>query len=344
MRQETLLVVEDNYMLRMGLQDMLELEGFSVHTAVNGREGLKKLATLHPDLILSDIAMPHMDGYAFFRAVRARPEWMAIPFIFLSAHSDRRDILAGKDLGAEDYLVKPLSRDELVSAVRARISRSRQLRSAQLQQAYQASLALLANAIEVRDQYTRGHVERVTAYSLLLGDQLGWQSWRLEQLRIAAILHDVGKIHIQQSILIKAGPLDPAEWDEIKQHPVTGAEMIKGIPFLLSALPVVRHHHERWDGSGYPDGLAGEAIPLAARIVSIADGFDAMTTDRPYRPARTFQGAYQEVLRCAGSQYDPAVVAAFKTLCEAGRISTVLQGWDVLPQLDLLPLAASATS
>ena len=287
MSQENILIVEDNPVLREGLQEMLELEGFIVQTASNGREALDRMVGQHPDLILSDIAMPEMDGLAFFRAVRNRPEWISIPFIFLTARGEREDVLAGKDLGADDYLVKPATRDELLTAVSSRLQRSQQLRVVQLQQAYEASLTVLANAIEVRDQYTRGHVERVMAYSFAIADQLEQDDLDREQLRFGAMLHDIGKIHIRESTLIKKSALSDTEWGEIRQHPMTGAEMIKDIPYLARAIPVVRHHHERWDGKGYPEGLAGKAIPLAARIVAVADCFDAMTTNRPYNLARS---------------------------------------------------------
>lgn len=153
--KDTLLIVEDNHTLREGLRDMLAFEGFNVLTAGNGEEALEQMSTISPDMIISDIAMPVMDGYTFFQNVRSRPDWLTIPFVFLTARGDREDVLAGKNLGAEDYLVKPLTRDELLSAVRARLARSHELRMAQLQQAYEASLTLLANAIDLRDPYTR---------------------------------------------------------------------------------------------------------------------------------------------------------------------------------------------
>ena len=324
MNRETLLIVEDNHALREGLGEMLSLEGFTIVTAINGRDALEKMNGLAPDLILSDISMPEMDGYEFFRAVRSRPEWVTIPFLFLSARGEKEDILTGKDLGADDYLVKPLTRDELVTAVRARLARSRQVRVAQLQQAYEASLSVLSNAIEVRDQYTRDHVDRVMAYALILAEELGWKGNQLEQLRFGSILHDIGKIHIRETTLRKTGPLTDEEWKEIKAHPITGFEMIKGIPYLSPAVPVVRHHHERWDGGGYPDGLEEEDIPLAARIVAVSDSFDAMTTSRPYRAARSLEDAYEEIMRNSGSQFDPEVVEAFKRAWMEGRIQAVI--------------------
>jgi putative two-component system response regulator len=323
MDKETLLIVEDNYILRAGLHEMLSFDGFNVITANDGNEALNQMGVTHPDLILSDISMPGMDGFEFFKTVRARTEWVTIPFIFLTARGEREDVMTGRDLGAEDYLVKPLTREELLAAVRSRLARSRQLRMAQLQKAYEASLTMLANAIEVRSEYTRGHVERVTAYTMVLADHMGIPGKRLDVLRFGAILHDIGKIHVKENILVKKEKLQKSEWDEIRQHPITGAEMIKDIPYLTPAVPIVRHHHERWDGKGYPDGLAREAIPVEARIVSVADGFDAMTTDRLYHPAFSLERAFQEIVICSGTQYDPAVVSSFCKAWDLNQIQSI---------------------
>jgi putative two-component system response regulator len=321
--KETILIVEDNQILREGLRDILAYEGFTILTAVHGQDALDQMGTITPDLILSDISMPEMDGITFFKSVRSHSDWVTIPFVFLTARGEKEDVLTGKNLGAEDYLVKPLSREELLSAVRGRLNRSRQIRVAQLQQAYEASLTVLANAIDVRDAYTRGHVERVTAYSQVLAFELGWQGRQVEQLRFGAILHDIGKIIIQESTLLKPGALNEDEWEIMKKHPITGAEMIKDIPYLIPAVPVIRHHHERWDGKGYPDQLAGYAIPLSARIVAIADGFDAMTIDRPYRARLSLEDAAREIHHCSGTQFDPGVVAAFMKAWEDKKIQQI---------------------
>jgi putative two-component system response regulator len=327
MANETLMVVDDNEALREGLSEMLSFEGFTVVTSENGLEALEKMQVISPDLIISDITMPQMDGYSFFSAVRSRPEWVTIPFIFLTARAEREDVLAGKNMGAEDYLVKPLSREELVTAVRARLARSRQLEMAQLQQAYEASLTALANAIDLRDRYTRGHVERVTSYAMIIASCMDWPEWRVEQLRFGAILHDIGKIHIRETTLFKAAPLTEEEWEEIKKHPINGAEMIKDIPYLSNAVSIVRHHHERWDGKGYPDRLAGEKIPIDARIVAVADAFDAMTTERPYSPRHDLEEAYEEILNCSGKQYDPQVVEAFRIAWDSGELHKIKTAW-----------------
>ncbi len=310
--EDTILIVEDNPTLREGLCEILEFEGFNTLTAGHGQEALDVMENQLPSLILADISMPVMDGFEFFGRVREREDWLRIPFIFLSARSDKPDILKGKQLGAEDYLVKPVDHDELITAVRSRMERNEQLAIAQLRDAYQGSLLMLANAIELRDRYTRGHVERVTMYSLAIAEELGWDSERLEIIRFGGILHDVGKIHVRETTLRKTGSLDDAEWAEIRQHPQIGADMIATVPYLKPMEGIVRYHHERFDGKGYPYGIGGQDIPIEARIVAIADSFDAITSNRTYRPKLTFDQAYEEILRCAGDRYDPEMVEAFK--------------------------------
>jgi putative two-component system response regulator len=314
MADETILIVEDNDILRDGYQYLLETEGYRVIPARHGKEALNQMQYATPDLILSDISMPEMDGYSFYDAVRARADLAAIPFIFLTALGERDVIFASKRLGVEDHLIKPVDRQELVTTVRSRLERSQQLMLAELQQAYEASLIMLANAIELRDRYTRGHVERVMTYALRVAKRLNWPESEVSPLRFGAILHDIGKIYIRESILSKAGSLTQSEWDEMKQHTVIGAELLKGIPYLTGAIPIIRSHHERWDGQGYPDGLSGEAIPTGARIVAVVDCFDAMTTDRIYHAASSPMEARKEILKGAGIRYDPAVVDVFLSL------------------------------
>jgi putative two-component system response regulator len=293
------------------LHFLLETEGYRVFTAINGLKALESMEVTCPDLILSDISMPEMDGYAFYMKVRERPEWVTIPFIFLTARGERDEVFASKKLGVEDYLVKPVDRQELVTTIRSRLDRSQQLMLAQLHQAYEASLIMLANAIELRDQYTRGHVERVMRYTELIARYVGLSPGQASPLRFGAILHDIGKIYIKETILSKAGPLSDQEWVEMKRHPVIGAELVKKIPYLLPALPVIRYHHERWDGKGYPDGLAGDEIPLGARIVAVADAFDAMTTARVYQKAVSSRQALEEIQKGRMQRYDPNIVDAF---------------------------------
>ena len=326
---ETLLVVEDNIELRDGLWEILSLAGYRVLTASNGSEALRQMEILSPDLILSDITMPEMDGYEFYRQVRERPDGIAIPFIFLTARGDRQDVIKGKNLGVEDYLIKPVSRSDLLMAIQTKLTRFRQLQLVQLQQAYHSSLILLANAVEQRDQYTRGHIERVTDYSLAIAEILGWKGKRLEELRFGAILHDIGKLLVDPRIWMKAGPLSEEERREVKLHTVKGAEMIREIPYLHFSIDAIMHHHERWDGAGYPAGLAGDAIPMEARIIAVTDSLDAMTTTRPYHAAASMEVAHEEIIRSAGTIYDPTIVAAFRQAWEQGTIQKIAQKWRI---------------
>src|SRR3990170_2980517 len=320
----TLLVVEDDPAMLVALRDILEGAGFDVHTAVNGRDALDVLADVRPALILSDISMPVMDGIQLFETVRKRPSGMAIPFIFLTARGTREDIFAGKSLGADDYITKPITSHELLAAVQARLQRADELMVAQLQAAYKASLRTLANAIEARDQYTRDHVERVNGYAQALASELQWDEERRDALEFGAILHDIGKISVRESILTKDGPLNEEEWVEIRQHPTIGARMIQGIPYLAPAIPVVLYHHERWNGSGYPEGLSGEDIPDEARLLAVADTFDALTSDRPYRKAKPAADAYEIIKEEEGRLFDPEMVSALERCWKRGDIARIL--------------------
>lgn len=310
----TLLVVEDDDILRDGLQILLEVEGYTVITAPHGLAALDQMRTLTPDLILSDITMPEMDGFQLFDAVRARQEWTTIPFIFLTALAERDAFYASKKLGVEDYLVKPVDRANLLASIRSRLERNQQLLLLQFEQAYEASLIMLSNAIELRDHYTRKHVDRVMEQAVRLGERLGISESQQHALRFGAILHDIGKIYVPEHILHKPGKLDEQEWVEMKLHTVRGAELLANIPYLAGAIPVIRWHHERWDGLGYPDSLHAESIPLVARIVAVADCFDAMTTDRVYHAAKSIEQAVTDIAANRGTRYDPTVVDAFLDL------------------------------
>lgn len=321
---EIILIVEDDMLMREALHEVLEEGGYQVLEARNGQDALLILSEKVPDLIISDISMPLMDGLTFFHKVRARPDLVSVPFIFLTARGERQQIMLGKEMGVEDYLVKPVPPDELLRSIRARLTRSRQLRLAQLRETYEASLTMLANAIEVRDQYTRGHVERVTSYAIIIAQAIRADRPFIEAIRFGAILHDIGKIHVRESVLRKSTPLTPTEWDELRLHPVTGSEMIKDIPYLVPAVPAVRYHHERWDGRGYPDGLRSLEIPLSARIVAVADSLDSMTTDRSYRTAMSAELAYEEIVKNSGTQYDPEVISVFRKLWTEGKLTLSL--------------------
>ena len=320
-----LLVVEDDAAMRVAFRDVLEGAGYRVLTAPNGEIALDILESNRPSLILSDISMPVMDGYKLYEAVRMMPGGTSIPFIFLTARGTREDIFAGKSLGADDYITKPVTTSELLASVKARLARTDELMVAQLRNAYKESLFVLANAIEARDQYTYAHMYRLNGYAQALAGEMGWDELECEALEFGAILHDIGKIYIPEAVLRKPAELNAEEWVEMKKHPEVGARMIRDIPYLASAAPMILHHHEQWDGSGYPDGLRESEIPEGARLLAVADSFDAMTSDRPYRKAMTADEAYQEIVSRSETQFDPQVVKALNRCWENGVITRILR-------------------
>ncbi len=323
MSNELILIVEDDEENAQSVSEWLELVGYQTLWAATAQSALEQLEHVQPTLILSDINMPQMDGYQFYKAVRARPEWTAIPFLFLTGRAERRDMLAAKGLGADDYLIKPWSPDELLLAVHAKIKRMKEVALVQLRQAYKDSLFILAAAIEARDAYTRGHLGRVAAYATIVGRELGLNEQQLADLELGAILHDIGKIAVSENILAKSDGLNEQEFAEMRKHPAIGAAMIKDISYLAAAIPTIRHHHERYDGNGYPDGLVGEAIPFMARVLAVADALDAMTTHRIYRPARSLAETLEIIRRESGKQFDPQVVAALFQAIDNGLLTAI---------------------
>src|SRR3990172_9831998 len=319
--RSTVLVVEDDPAMLIALSDILEGAGYAVVPASDGRSALQAFEAEIPALILSDISMPVMDGIELFETIRKDPRGAAIPFIFVSAGRWGEDIFTGKSLGADDYITKPIKAHELVSAVQARIVRSHELMLIQLQAAYKQSLRVLANAIE---RATADHVERVNAYAQAVAHELGWDEARRDGLELGAILHDIGKAKVPEAVPLKPGALDAAEWTVMRTHPEDGKRMIAEIPYLAPAIPIVLYHHERWDGKGYPEGLSGEDIPEEARLLSIVDTFDAMTTDRPYRPAIPASSSFETLLEESGTHFDPTLIPAFLPRWERGEIARVL--------------------
>lgn len=324
MEKASVLVVEDDRAMLVALKDILETDGFQVRTATHGEAALESFLKERPELILSDIAMPGMDGIKLYEAVRDLPGGKETPFVFLTARGAREDVFAGRSLGVDDYITKPISSHELLTTVRSRLRRSNEIMVEQLKTAYKSSLLVLAQAIEIRDQYTHNHVIRLNAYSNAMAKELGWPEPRLETLEYGAILHDIGKLDILRSILIKKEPLSAEEWKEMRRHTEYGAFMIEAINYLAPALPIVLYHHEAWDGSGYPEGLKGDEIPEEARLLAVVDSFDAMTSDRPYRSSLGPSRAFEEIKSRAGAQFDPKMVELFIHCWEQGLIQKIM--------------------
>jgi putative two-component system response regulator len=294
----TVLVADDHEATLLGLRDLLEAAGHTVHTACNGTDALRLAADERPDVVLLDVVMPGMSGTDVCAALKAAPATCLTPVILISGSGDREKRLAGREAGADDFLGKPVDPEELRARVWSAIRLKRltdELESAE-------SLFLtLGRIAEARDPYTEGHCERLARYGTALGAALDLAPADLDALYRGAFLHDIGKIGIPDRVLLKKGRLSASEYEVMKKHPVIGDSLCGTLRSLDAVRPIVRHHHERLDGRGYPDGLCGDQIPLLAHIVSVVDVFDALTTDRPYRTALPVPAAYGMLLEEARS-------------------------------------------
>jgi putative two-component system response regulator len=308
---ETIMLVDDNPRLLAGARMALVMRGFNVLTAGNGHEAIKALQHTRPALIVSDILMPGCDGFSLLQHIHARPEWVTIPFLFLTALNDTEALNRSRELGADGYLTKPFSPGDLVSAVNSRLERARAVENAHKTDAYLRTILVMANAVEARDAYTGGHVDRVARFSQLLAGALGWSEEEIQQVHLSAILHDVGKISVPDAILNKPDELTPEEWAIMKTHPVRGIEILAPLNHPQIVVDGVRHHHERYDGQGYPDGLKGEAIPGIGRLMAITDAYDAMTSDRSYRCGLSVEVALERLRTGMGSQFDAQMAQVF---------------------------------
>ncbi len=306
-----ILVVDDDDPVREAIAEHLQIDNYFVVQASDGEEAIKVLEHFAPDLILSDINMPRKDGIALFKEVRQHPQWAAIPFLFLTSDNSPTIVRLTRELGVEDHLTKPINHQELVSTINARLLRAAEVEVAHIGQAYLETVTVLANAIEGRDHYTRGHVDRVTNYAIWMAQELGWPDDQIRKLEFGARLHDIGKVIIPDHILNKRGKLTKDEWELMRHHPVAGEKMLSGISHLGSIRPYVLYHHERWDGSGYPEGLKQRNIPLEARILAIVDVYDALTTVRPYHPARPHEEVLKYLELNAGKHFDPDLILVF---------------------------------
>ncbi len=284
-----IMVVDDNALDRELLKDMLGAEGYQVVTAQDGEDALEKIAKEPPDLVLLDVIMPRLDGYGVCRQIKSESRTILIPVVMITSLQATEERITGIEMGADDFLSKPYNRQELLTRVRSLLKLKRH--TDELENA-EAVLFSLAQSVEAKDPYTNGHCERLARYSVALAKQLGLTGEYLKALHQGGILHDVGKIGIADAILLKPGPLTTEERAVMQTHPVIGERICSPLKSLRLVLPIIRHHHERYDGSGYPDGLKGEAIPLTARILQIVDLFDAFTTRRPYKRAFTLDETF----------------------------------------------------
>ena len=318
-----LLVVDDNAQNVELVTALMQAEGYEVVAAADGLEAMAQVAVSPPDLILLDIMMPKLDGYAVCRRLKEEAATRLVPIVLLTALGAEDARVRGIEAGADDFITKPFSRTEL----RARVRSLLQLKAFtdELEHA-ETMLLALGRTVEAKDPYTQGHCERLAAYSIALGKRLGLPAEELTALDRGGSLHDLGKIGIPDAILLKPTALSEAEWAIMREHPLIGERICLSLKSLQRVLPIIRHHHERWDGSGYPDGLASEAIPITARILQIADIYDALTTARPYKPALSPQVACQTLQEeMARGWRDPDVARPFIELVERGDLPAIAQ-------------------
>ncbi|WP_050727539.1 HD domain-containing phosphohydrolase [Vulgatibacter incomptus] len=332
------LVVDDDVLILRALQRVLDAQGFHVTGKNTPEEALGELRERPATLIISDYMMPGMNGVEFLtEARRICPD---APRLLLTAANDFR-VAAHAVNSGEVYrlLSKPWNHQDLITTVRqayevgelkrqhARLTAMVHEQNAELQRMNGNLRSLveertrdllegMINALDYRDMETQWHSRRVSLYARRLAEALGLPQEELDEVEMGALLHDVGKIGVRDSVLLKPGPLTPTEWEEMKEHPAIGFRLLRSIEYLSGASTIVLQHQERWDGKGYPAGLAGEAISIGARIFSVVDTLDAIRSDRPYRSGQPFDVALREIRRCAGTQFDPMVVEAFASVPE----------------------------
>jgi len=303
-----ILVADDDEGTRQLLASILGREGYQLVQAQDGEEALAAAYTHRPDLILTDIQMPRVSGIELTRRLRSDASMATVPIILVSGLHETTDKVAGLDAGATDFVTKPFDRAELWARVRAAL---RTRAAFQRLESVQSILAALANAVEAKDPNTQHHCNRMAALALGLGRSTGLGTELLEAVGYGAVLHDVGKIGVPERVLLKPGPLDEDDWAHMREHPGIGATIVEPLQLGKLVAPIVRSHHERWDGGGYPDGLRGDQIPVGARIVAVVDAYDAITQERPYRKARSSDDAREEIIAGAGLQFDPELARAF---------------------------------
>ena len=331
------LIVDDEPGLRRLLVRLMESDGFVCSEAATATDALAQLDRAPATLVLTDLRMAPMDGIELLRSIRSRHPDTAV--VMITAVADVDVAVSCLAMGALDYLTKPFHLEEVRARVTQALEKRRLLienrgyqdrleervavQARRLEELFLVSVQSLADALEVKDRYTRGHSMRVSQYSTTIANVLGLDADMVRQIGLGGHLHDIGKIGVREAVLNKPGPLTEEEYLHIMTHPVVGWRILS--PLLGDApmaLAIVRSHHERFDGRGVPDGLAGTAIPLEARIAAVADSFDAMTTGRPYRGARMeLDAAIAEIARCSGKQFDPEVCAAFDQAISAGSIT-----------------------
>jgi putative two-component system response regulator len=279
---ETILIADDHESSLAGLEGLLSLQGFQVATARDGKTALAEFERLRPDIVLLDVNMPGVNGIEVCRSLKSNSETRLVPVVLITGLTATEDRVAGIEAGADDFLTKPVDREQLKARVRSLLKQKAY--TDELERA-ESVLFALARSVEEKDANTQGHCERLAQYCVRLGQSLGLPPQEIQALRRGGIVHDIGKVAVPDSILLKRGPLTAEELEILRKHPIAGENICAPLKSFHLVLPIIRHHHEKQDGTGYPDGLRGDQVPLGARVLQIVDVYDALTTSRPYKPA-----------------------------------------------------------
>jgi len=311
----TILLADDHAEVRMALEYMLRAQGYHVVSVADGDAAVTALAENPVDLVLLDVLMPGRSGFSVCRHIKSQPETRLIPVVLITGLANPESRVEGIESGADDFISKPLNRDELLARVRALLKLKRftdELESAE------SVLFMLARSIEAKDTYTEGHCDRLSRYSSALAARLAMPEDQQIALRRAGIVHDIGKVSVPEHILLKPGPLSAEERQIMEAHPVVGERICAPLKSFKMVLPIIRHHHEHQDGTGYPDKLRGDQIPVTARIMQVVDVFDALTTNRPYRAALSTGKAFA-ILReeCQRGWWDLRLVNEFEEMLQS---------------------------
>lgn len=286
----TILVADDNADIREPLMELLRSHSYRVIEAEDGDQAFLETCSQTVDLALLDVQMPGQTGFSVCRAIKARPETRFVPVVLITGLAGAEDRIQGIEAGADDFLNKPVKREELLARVRSLVRLKRY--TDELENA-ETVLCMLARSIEAKDPYTEGHCDRLSRYTVSLAEKIGLPEDAFDDLRRGGIVHDIGKVAVPESVLLKPGPLDPDERKIMEQHTIAGERICAPLKSFRNILPIIRSHHEKQDGSGYPDHLKGAEIPLTARILQTVDIFDSLTTDRPYRKALSQEKAIE---------------------------------------------------
>lgn len=316
-RDRLILLIDDSKAVRSIMGDGLKRAGFRVEIAANGEEGLEMLDSVVPDVVLMDLIMPGLNGVELYKKIQSRPALSNVPIVVMSCVSDRVVMQRMIQDGIAAYVTKPIGINNMVQVLKRILSEQFNLMMVEQKRLMNernltvGSIASLVRALEAKDKYTCGHSESVTGIAMGIARHLGFSEEDMSRLHIAGLLHDLGKIGIRDNVLLKPGRLTDMEYEHIKSHTTVVADILAPLPGMEDVLLAASSHHERWNGSGYPKGLKTEEIPRIGRIIAVADVFDAMTSNRVYRKARTNENARKEILDGNGILYCPTCVKAF---------------------------------